>query len=58
MVLYAVVAVLATMKTIQLWGVEQQQAYLFLFFAVFSVFMLAFRWHFYKKFKKREENNQ
>ena len=58
MVLYGVVAILATMKAVQLWQSDRQQAYLFTFFAVFSVFMILFRNRYYKKFKAREEQNK
>ena len=58
MILYGVIAVLATLKAVQLWNSEPQQAYLFTFFAVFSVFMLLFRRHYYKKFKQREQDNK
>lgn len=54
--LYLIVAVLAAYKTYTLWGVEQDRAYLFLFFLVISLGMFFFRRHFRKKFEKRNNS--
>ncbi len=54
--LYLVVAVISLYKIYSLWSIGKEY-YLFVFFAVVSVAMFAFRRHYRKKFKKREQDN-
>lgn len=54
--LYVIVAVLAAYKTYSLWGENQSEAYLYIFFFVISVGMFFFRRHFRKKFEKRNNS--
>lgn len=51
--LYLVVAVLATYKAIELWNVGTE-SYMFIAFAVISLFMFFFRRHYAKKFEERK----
>lgn len=52
---YLAVAVFFLYQGIILWGVEQGQSYLFLFFAVVAVFMFFFRRHFRRKYQNRNK---
>ncbi|WP_046756524.1 hypothetical protein [Kordia jejudonensis] len=51
--LYLIVAILATYKAIQLWNVGTE-SYIFIAFAVISLFMFLFRRHYGKKFEERK----
>ncbi|MDC1012134.1 hypothetical protein OAQ04_02720 [Flavobacteriaceae bacterium] len=57
-ILYWVIAVISTYKTITLWGYDQTRAYYFLGFAVLSIFMALFRRHYRKKFNQRDNSSQ
>ena len=56
-ILYWVIAIISLYKTVTLWGIEPQRAYLFLGFCTLSVFMALFRRHYRKKFTKRKQDN-
>lgn len=53
--LYLAVALISIYKIGQLWEVDRQQAYIFVFFAVVSVAMFFFRRNYRKRFKKRRD---
>lgn len=52
-ILYWVIAVVATYESFSQWISNRQKAYIFIGFALLSVFMALFRRHFRKKFKNR-----
>ena len=52
--LYLAVAVISLYKIGQLWEVDRNQAYIFLFFAVVSIAMFFFRRNYRKRFEKRK----
>jgi len=55
-VLYWVIAVISVNETIGLWETNPSRAYLFIGFAVLSVFMALFRRHYRKKFNQRNNS--
>ncbi len=57
-IIYAIIALIATYKTYTEWNIDRNRAYLFLGFAILSLFMFFFRRHFRKKFEKRKNQNQ
>ena len=56
--LYLVVALISLYKIGELWNVDRNQAYIFVFFAVVSIAMFFFRRNYRRRFEKRrkEEN--
>lgn len=57
--LYLAVALISLYKIGQLWNVDRDQAYIFVFFAVVSIAMFFFRRNYRKRFeKRREEENR
>lgn len=57
--LYLAVALISLYKIGQLWDVDRDQAYIFVFFAVVSIAMFFFRRNYRKRFeKRREEDNR
>jgi len=52
-ILYWVIAVISIYEAIGLWESLPSRAYLFIGFAVLSVFMALFRRHYRKKFNQR-----
>lgn len=56
--LYLAVAVVSIYKIITLWGVAQQETYIFIFFAVVSIAMFWFRRRYRKRFEQRQKDNQ
>jgi uncharacterized membrane protein YuzA (DUF378 family) len=57
-ILYWVIAVVATYESFNLWSTNRQKAYIFVGFALLSVFMAMFRRHYRKKFKNRGNSSQ
>jgi hypothetical protein len=57
-ILYWLIAVVATYETFNQWSINRQKAYIFIGFAVLSVFMALFRRHYRKKFKNRGNTSQ
>lgn len=53
-IVYLIIAVLASIETYREWNTNRQSAYIFLFFAVLSLFMFLFRRHYRKKFQSRQ----
>ena len=52
-ILYWLIAIVASYESYNLWTTNLQKAYIFIGFALISVFMALFRRHFRKKFKNR-----
>ncbi|MFD0863691.1 hypothetical protein ACFQ1M_15865 [Sungkyunkwania multivorans] len=53
-IVYWVIAVLSTFKAFKDWNSDRSMAYIFVGFAVVSVFMALFRRRFRKKFENRK----
>nr|WP_299344001.1 hypothetical protein [Allomuricauda sp.] len=53
-----IIAVLSTYMAINLWNVDRNRAYIFVFLAVITCFMFFFRRHYYKKFQERKKKEQ
>lgn len=56
--LYLFVAIFSVFKITQVWNVDRNYAYLFIFFAVASIGMFLFRRKYRLKFEQRERENQ
>jgi hypothetical protein len=56
--LYLFVAIFSLYKITQVWNVDRNYAYLFIFFAVVSIGMFLFRRKYRKKFERRKSENQ
>jgi len=54
-ILYWVVALIACYESFSRWEVNRQKAYIFIGFALLSIFMALFRRHFRKKFNNRQK---
>ena len=52
---YLVIAVVSVYEVVVEWNADRSRAYLFLFFAVVSLFMFFFRRGFRKKFENRNK---
>lgn len=56
--LYLAVAAISIYKIATLWSVEPKETYIFIFFAVVSLAMFAFRRKYRKRFEQRNKDNQ
>ena len=56
--LYLAVAIISIYKISELWNVDRQGTYIFIFFAVVSLAMFLFRRNYRRKFEKRQRDNQ
>jgi hypothetical protein len=56
--LYLVVAIISVYKIGELWNVDRERTYIFIFFALVSIGMFAFRRRYRKRFEKRQRDNQ
>jgi hypothetical protein len=57
--LYLAVALISLYKIGELWNVDRNQAYIFVFFAVVSIAMFFFRRNYRRRFeKRRDEDNR
>ncbi|MGI9548140.1 MAG: hypothetical protein ACR2MM_12930 [Flavobacteriaceae bacterium] len=56
--LYLAVAIISIYKIVELWNVEREQTYIFIFFALVSIGMFAFRRNYRKKFEKRQRDKR
>ena len=56
--LYLAVAVISVYKIAELWNVNRERTYIFIFFAVVSIAMFIFRRNYRKRFEKRQRDNQ
>ena len=52
-IIYWVIAVISIFSFFENWGINDNRAYIFLGFAVLSVFMALFRRHFRRKYSKK-----
>ena len=56
--LYLAVAIISIYKIAELWNVERERTYIFIFFAVVSIGMFIFRRSYRKRFEKRQRDKQ
>lgn len=56
--LYLAVAIISVYKIAELWNVDRERTYIFIFFAVISIGMFIFRRSYRKRFEKRQRDNQ
>lgn len=56
--LYLAVALISLYKIVTLWEIDPQETYIFIFFAVVSTAMFAFRRTYRKRFEQRKQNKQ
>jgi len=56
--LYLVVAIISVYKIIELWNINREGTYIFIFFAIVSIGMFIFRRNYRKRFEKRKRDNQ
>ena len=56
--LYLAVAIISIYKIAELWNIERERTYLFIFFAVVSIGMFIFRRNYRKRFEKRQRDKQ
>ena len=56
--LYLAVALISLYKIGQLWNIDRNQAYIFVFFAVVSIAMFLFRRNYRKRFEKRRDQDK
>ena len=56
--LYLAVAIISVYKIAELWNVNRERTYIFIFFAVVSLAMFIFRRNYRKRFEKRQRDNQ
>ena len=56
--LYLAVAIISVYKIAELWNVERQSTYIFIFFAIVSIAMFVFRRNYRKRFEKRQRDKQ
>tara|TARA_A100001011_G_scaffold120701_1_gene127433 strand:+ start:143 stop:337 length:195 start_codon:yes stop_codon:yes gene_type:complete len=54
-ILYWIIGLIAIYESFSQWNVNRQKAYIFIGFALLSIFMALFRRHFRKKFKNRQK---
>tara|TARA_B100001029_G_C15062615_1_gene459897 strand:+ start:3161 stop:3352 length:192 start_codon:yes stop_codon:yes gene_type:complete len=53
-ILYWIIALIASYESFSQWGINRKKTYIFIGFALLSIFMALFRRHFRKKFKNRQ----
>lgn len=56
--LYLAVAIISIYKIGELWNVNREQTYIFIFFAVVSIGMFIFRRSYRKRFERRQRDKQ
>ena len=56
--LYLAVAVISVYKIAELWNVDRERTYIFIFFAVVSIAMFIFRRNYRRRFEKRQRDKQ
>ncbi len=52
-VIYLIISIISAFKTVQIWNIDTQKAYLFLGFSIISLFMFLFRRRYRKKFNEK-----
>ena len=56
--LYLAVAIVSVYKIIELWNVNRERTYIFIFFAIVSIAMFIFRRSYRKRFERRQRENR
>ena len=56
--LYLAVAIISVYKIAELWNVERERTYIFIFFAIISIAMFVFRRNYRRRFEKRQRDKQ
>ena len=56
--LYLAVAIISIYKISELWNIDRDKTYIFIFFAVVSIGMFLFRRNYRKRFEKRQRDNR
>lgn len=56
--LYLVVAAISLYKLVTLWRINPRETYIFIFFAIVSIAMFAFRRKYRKRFEQHRQNKQ
>ncbi len=56
--LYLAVAIISIYKIAELWEVDREGTYIFIFFAIVSIAMFIFRRNYRKRFERRQRDNQ
>ena len=56
--LYLAVAIISIYKIAELWNIDRERTYIFIFFAVVSIGMFIFRRSYRKRFEKRQRDKQ
>ena len=56
--LYLAVAIVSVYKIVELWDINRERTYLFIFFAVVSIAMFIFRRNYRKRFERRQRENR
>lgn len=56
--LYLAVAVISIYQIATLWSISPKETYIYIFFAVVSIAMFAFRRKYRKRFEQRQKDNQ
>ena len=56
--LYLAVAIISVYKIAELWNVNRERTYIFIFFAVVSIAMFVFRRNYRRRFEKRQRDKQ
>lgn len=57
-IVYLAITVLASIETYREWNNNREKAYIFLFFAIVSLFMFIFRRHYRKRFQSRRNKEE
>ena len=56
--LYLAVAIVSVYNIAELWNVNRERTYIFIFFAIVSIAMFIFRRNYRKRFEKRQRDKQ
>ena len=56
--LYLAVAIVSVYKIGELWNVNRERTYIFIFFAIVSIAMFIFRRSYRKRFERRQRENR
>ncbi len=56
--LYLAVAIVSVYKIVELWNVNRERTYIFIFFAIVSIAMFIFRRSYRKRFERRQRENR
>lgn len=56
--LYLAVAIVSVYKIGELWNVNRERTYIFIFFAIISIAMFIFRRSYRKRFERRQRENR